>query len=90
MCPSWFATCRWTPGEKVSRASAARCARHCRRWRCFWLPPPLVAAAAPCRLLTPCLGHSLASRSAEEVRAKFERYGPIRDIYLPKDFCELR
>ncbi|KAI7835646.1 hypothetical protein COHA_010460 [Chlorella ohadii] len=23
---------------------------------------------------------------AEEVRAKFERYGPIRDIYLPKDF----
>ena len=26
--------------------------------------------------------------SAEEVRAKFERYGPIRDVYLPKDFCE--
>jgi hypothetical protein len=25
---------------------------------------------------------------AEDVRAKFERYGPIRDVYLPKDYCE--
>ncbi len=25
---------------------------------------------------------------AEEVRAKFERYGAIRDVYLPKDYCE--
>ncbi|EFN54489.1 hypothetical protein CHLNCDRAFT_17896, partial [Chlorella variabilis] len=23
---------------------------------------------------------------AEEVRGKFERYGPIRDVYLPKDY----
>jgi len=27
---------------------------------------------------------------ADEVRAKFERYGAIRDVYLPKDFCEPR
>lgn len=39
-------------------------------------------SSSPARLHHPC--------SAEEVRAKFERYGPIRDIYLPKDFCELR
>ena len=28
------------------------------------------------------------SCSAEEVRERFEKYGPIRDVYLPKDFCE--
>ena len=44
------------------------------------VPPPLTAAPSP----------PPTARSAEEVRAKFERYGPIRDVYLPKDFCEPR
>ena len=61
-------------------------------------PMPLFPAAAArrrCRLHAPCSPLPTAHPSpapvccsAEEVRAKFERYGPIRDIYLPKDFCE--
>lgn len=39
------------------------------------LPPPLLLSCwVLCR--------------AEEVRAKFERYGTVRDVYLPKDYCE--
>jgi len=27
-----------------------------------------------------------AERRAEEIRELFERYGPVRDVYLPKDY----
>lgn len=28
----------------------------------------------------------MSLRRADDVRAKFERYGDVRDVYLPKDY----
>ena len=60
----------------------AACRRRCTCYR--RLPPP--RHRRPTTPL-PCIHPAC---SAEEIRAKFERYGPIRDVYLPKDFCEPR
>jgi hypothetical protein len=50
------------------------------------LRPPLPATALRSH---PCPSYSLLlTCRGDEVKAKFERYGPIRDVYLPKDFCE--
>jgi hypothetical protein len=47
---------------------------------------PAAPAAAPRDIGTP--NSIILACRAEEVRAKFEKYGPIRDVYLPKDYCE--
>jgi hypothetical protein len=64
---------------------------HCACGRAKALPTAADGHLGACVLRTTFTAAAAdASRCcrAEEVRAKFEKYGPIRDVYLPKDFCE--
>ena len=71
---------------KGARRLAHGAARQPRRGSCPAPPlPPPRRRPGPTRPLSAPFLHGCR---AEEVRGKFERYGPIRDVYLPKDYCE--
>mgnify|MGYP001810525211 CR=1 FL=1 len=59
------------------QSAAARCEHASRTSEAPPPPPPAADTSLP-----------VSRCSMDDVRAKFEKYGAIRDVYLPKDFCE--
>jgi hypothetical protein len=85
-CPCWSATCPTTSGGARSGPAAA----------CRHLARPLAAALGPLRAcgrpristrqrLTSTRSGPSACRP-DDVRYMFEKYGDIRDVYMPMDY----
>lgn len=71
----------WPPGALPMLHCATR-ARSCIRWAASWLQAGTATAAAACR--PPSFNAPHLPRRVDELRYAAEKYGRVKDVYIPK------